>query len=46
MRTIYFKTITSFILIFNLFGCESMKNKDLAEDTAFVDSLLKQMTID
>lgn len=46
MRTIYFKTITSFILIFNLFGCESMKNKDLAEDTAFVDSLLNQMTID
>ena len=46
MRTIYFKTITSFILIFNLFGCESMKNKDLAKDTAFVDSLLKQMTID
>ena len=46
MRTIYFKTITSFILIFNLFGCESMKNKDLDEDTAFVDSLLKQMTID
>lgn len=46
MRTIYFKTITSFILIFNLFGCESMKNKDLAKDTAFVDSLLNQMTID
>ena len=46
MKTIYFKTITSFILIFNFFGCELMKNKDLAEDTAFVDSLLKQMTID
>ena len=46
MKTIYFKTITSFILIFNLFGCESMKEKDLAKDTAFVDSLLKQMTID
>ena len=46
MRTIYFKTITSFILIFNLFGCESMKNKDLAKETAFVDSLLNQMTID
>ena len=46
MRTIYFKTITSFILIFNLFGCESMKNKDLAKDTAFIDSLLNQMTID
>ena len=46
MRTIYFKTITSFILIFNLFGCESMKNKDLAKDSAFVDSLLNQMTID
>ena len=46
MRTIYFKIITSFILIFNLFGCESMKDKDLAKETAFVDSLLNQMTID
>jgi beta-glucosidase len=38
MRSIYLKSITSFLLIFNLFGCE--------KDAAFVDSLLSEMTID
>ena len=46
MKPIYFKSITSFLLIFNLFGCESMKSKDSAMDAAFVDDLLKEMTID
>ena len=46
MKFIYFKPITILLLIFNLFGCESVKEKEFATDIAFVDSLLKEMTID
>ena len=46
MRLIYFKSVTVFLLIFNLFGCESVKEKEDATDIAFVNSLLKEMTVD
>ena len=46
MRLIYFKSVTVLLLIFNLFGCESVEEKEDATDIAFVDSLLKEMTVD
>ena len=46
MRLIYFKPITVLLLMFNLFGCDSVKGKEFATDMAFVDSLLKEMTVD
>ena len=46
MRLIYFKSVTVLLLIFNLFGCESVEEKEDATDITFVDSLLKEMTVD
>ena len=46
MKSIYFKSITSLLLLFSLFGCKSMENNNASMDVAFVDSLIKEMTID
>ena len=46
MKSIYFKSITSLLLLFSLFGCKSMKNNNASKDVAFVDSLIQEMTID
>ena len=46
MKSIYFKSITSLLLLFSLFGCKSMENNNASMDVAFVDSLIQEMTID
>ena len=46
MKSIYFKSITSLLLLFSLFGCKSMKSNNASIDVAFVDSLIQEMTID
>ena len=46
MKSIYFKSITSLFLLLSLFGCKSMKSNNASMDVAFVDSLIKEMTID
>jgi|TARA_B100001079_G_scaffold132515_1_gene113517 beta-glucosidase len=46
MRLIYFKSVTALLLMFNLFGCKSVKEKEDAADIAFVESLINKMTID
>jgi len=46
MKSIYFKSITSLLLLFSLFGCKSMKSNNASMDVAFVDSLIQEMTID
>ena len=46
MKSIYFKSITSLLFLFSLFGCKSMENNNASKDVAFVDSLIQEMTID
>ena len=46
MKSIYFKSITSLVLLLSLFGCKSMKSNNASMDVAFVDSLIQEMTID
>ncbi|MBT3947608.1 MAG: beta-glucosidase, partial [Candidatus Marinimicrobia bacterium] len=46
MRLFYFKSVTALLLMFNLFGCKSVKEKEDAADIAFVESLINKMTID
>ena len=46
MKQIYFISIASLLLIFNSFGCESIISNNGSNDAEFVDSLIKEMTID
>ena len=46
MKQIYFISIASLLLIFNSFGCESIISNNGSKDAEFVDSLIKEMTID
>ena len=46
MKQIYFISIASLLLIFNSFGCESIISNNGSKDVEFVDSLIKEMTID
>ena len=46
MKQIYFISIASLLIIFNSFGCESIISNNGSNDAEFVDSLIKEMTID